>query len=263
MCRTPEPMGARTLLTMPRDPLPVSPPPADRRTLVEEVLVVLALSLFASAVFAVLSLIEAPVKGQIAYAAPQTPFFARQVAGFVFGLAPVYLVFHLVRRTGEGLGAIGLGSDRPRADLISGAALFAVVGLAGLGIYLGAVALGVNRFVVPAPPPDHWWTYPAVFMNAAQAALLEEVVVLGYLVTRLEQIGWGTTAAIVGSAVLRGSYHLYQGFGGFAANVAMGLLFAWLFTRTRRTWPFVVAHFLLDVAAAVGWLLFRDRLPGF
>jgi membrane protease YdiL (CAAX protease family) len=43
----------------------------------------------------------------------------------------------------------------------------------------------------------------------------------------------------------------------------MGLLFAWLFTRTRRTWPFVVAHFLLDTAAAVGWLLFRNHLPGF
>ena len=28
-------------------------------------------------------------------------------------------------------------------------------------------------------------------------------------------------------------------------------------------WPFVVAHVLLDVGAGVGFILFRDRLPGF
>jgi hypothetical protein len=36
-----------------------------------------------------------------------------------------------------------------------------------------------------------------------------------------------------------------------------------MFTRTRRAWPFVVAHFLLDVGAGVGFLLFRKHLPGF
>ena len=65
------------------------------------------------------------------------------------------------------------------------------------------------------------------------------------------------------SAALRASYHLYQGWGGFLGNLAMGLLFSVLFVRWRRTWPFVVAHFLLDVAAGLGYILFRDRLPGF
>jgi CAAX protease family protein len=100
-------------------------------------------------------------------------------------------------------------------------------------------------------------------MNALEAALVEEVIVLGYLVTRLEQLGWSAAAAIGASALLRGSYHLYQGWGGFVGNLAMGVLFAWLFTRTRRTWPFVIAHLLLDLGAAAGFLLFRDRLPGF
>ena len=223
----------------------------------------LALSLLASAASAIVTLFEAPVKGVVVASANQSPLFVRQVLGFVFGLAPVFLVVHLVRRSGEGPGAIGLRLDQPARDALTGSALFVVVGLAGIGIYLGAVALGVNRFVVPAPPPDHWWTYPAVFMNAAEAALVEEIIVLGYLVTRLQQVDWPVWAAIGGSALLRGSYHLYQGWGGFAGNLAMGLVFGWLFVRTRRTWPFVVTHFLLDVSAAVGWLLFRDRLPGF
>ncbi len=39
---------------------PTPPAPADRRTLIEEVLVVLMLSFLASAVYAILNLLEAP-----------------------------------------------------------------------------------------------------------------------------------------------------------------------------------------------------------
>jgi membrane protease YdiL (CAAX protease family) len=138
-----------------------------------------------------------------------------------------------------------------------------VVGVAGIAVYLASVAVGVNRFVVPVPPLGHWWTVPALVLNSAEAALVEEVVVVAYLVTRLRQIGWTERGAIGASALLRGAYHLYQGFGGFAGNLAMGVLFAWIFTRTRRAWPFVVAHLLLDVGAGLGFLLFRTHLPGF
>jgi membrane protease YdiL (CAAX protease family) len=250
--------------TLLRDLPSVPPPPADRRALVEEVLIVLALSLLASAVYAVLSLLEGPVSGVVVAVGNQSDRFLRQVLGFVFGLAPVYLVLYLVtRRDLVGPGEIGLAGDRPGPDLVKGLGLFAVVGIAGLAIYLGAVTLEVNRFVVPVPPTGHWWTIPALLLNAAEAALVEEVIVLGYLITRLQQIRWGPWAAIVAAAVLRASYHLYQGWGGFAGNLLMGLFFGVLFLRWRRTWPFVVAHFLLDVAAGVGFLLFRDRLPGF
>jgi uncharacterized protein len=242
---------------------PTPPPPIDRRTLTEEVVVVLLLSLLASAVYAILSLLEAPLAGTVVASANQSTQVARQLAGFVFGLAPVFLVLHLVRRSGEGVGGIGLALDRPGPDLVKGVALFAVVGLAGIGIYLAAVELGVNRFVIPAPPLGHWWTVPVLGLNALEAALVEEIIVLGYLVTRLRQLSWSPLAAIVGSSALRASYHLYQGWGGFLGNLAMGVLFAALFLRWRRTWPFVVAHMLLDLAAGLGYIAFRERLPGF
>jgi membrane protease YdiL (CAAX protease family) len=248
--------------------IPPIPAGTDRRTLVEEVLVVLALSLLASAVFAVIDLLSAPLKGVTVASVNQNPELAKQLAGLVFGLAPVWLVIHLVRRSGEGADAVGLGVDRTRVeplrlDLARGGALFVVIGLGGIGVYLGAVALGVNRFVVPVPPLGYWWTVPVLILNAAAAALLEEVIVLGYLVTRLRQLGWTPVTAIAGSSLLRGSYHLYQGWGGFLGNLAMGVLFGVVFTRWRRTWPFVIAHFLLDVAAGIGFILFRRHLPGF
>jgi membrane protease YdiL (CAAX protease family) len=252
---------ATTLAGMELAPTP--PAPAARRTLYEEIVAVLAISLLASAAYAIVSLLTAPVKGVTVAAANPDPLFANQLLGFVFGLAPALVVVHLVRRDGEGVGVIGLTWDRPRQDLIRGVALFAVVGLGGLGIYLAAVRLGVNRFVIPAPPPGHWWTWPALVMDATGAAVLEEVIVLGYLVTRLQQVGWTPIAAVIGSAILRGGYHLYQGWGGFAGNLLMGLLFGLLFLRWRRTWPFVIAHLLLDFAAGAGYLLFRHHLPGF
>jgi membrane protease YdiL (CAAX protease family) len=254
----------RTVTAMDPALLPPTPAaPADRRTLWEEIGVVLMLSLLASAVYAVIDLASAPVSGVYVAAGNQSAQFAKQMAGFVFGLAPVYLVFHLVRRDGEGLAGIGMAWDRPRFDLTRGLGLFAVVGVAGIGVYFGAVALGVNRFVVPVPPMGHWWTVPALLLNSAEAALLEEVIVVGFLITRLRQLDWTPFAAIAASSLLRASYHLYQGWGGFLGNLAMGVLFATLFLRWRRTWPFVIAHFLLDVGAGIGFLVFRDRLPGF
>jgi uncharacterized protein len=244
--------------------VPVPPARSDRRTLTEEVLVVLSLSVLSGAAYAILSLIESPVSGVVVAAANQSNAFARQLLAFVFGLAPAFLVLHLVRRSGEGPAVIGLGTPQPAQDAGRGAALFLVVGAAGLGIYLAAVALGVNRYVVPTPPLGHWWTVPAVFLNAIEAAAVEEIVLLGYLLTRLQQLSWSATQAVGASALLRGTYHLYQGWGGFAGNLAMGALFGILFLRwRRRTWPFLLAHALLDVGAGVGFILFGDRLPGF
>lgn len=233
-----------------------------RETLREEIAVVLSISLLASAVYAIISYTQAPLRGVTVHSVPQVSF-PTQLANVVFGLAPVWLVVYLVRRSGEGLEVIGLAGDRPRHDLGRGVALFALTGIAGILIYLGAVALGVNRFVVPVPPLGHWWTVPVLVLIALQAALVEEVIVVGYLTTRLQQLGLTAAAAVGTSALLRGTYHLYQGWGGFAGNLALGLFFGAVFVRTRRTWPLVVAHVLLDVGAGVGYLLFREHLPGF
>src|SRR5919205_3544044 len=109
--RTPRPrqLGDYRVRRLPSGVAPPAPVPA--ATLAEETLIVLALSLLASAVFAIISLATAPVRGISVVATNQSPVFASQLAQFVFGLAPVWLVFYLVRRNGEGLAAIGLAFD--------------------------------------------------------------------------------------------------------------------------------------------------------
>ena len=141
-----------------------------------------------------------------------------------------------------------------------GVALAALVGGTGLLFYLAMHAAGLNLRVQPTDLDGTWWSLPILIFASVTNALLEEIVVLGYLIHRLEQIGWSRTAAIGTSAVIRGAYHLYQGFGGFIGNVAMGLLFGWLYTKWRRTTPFIIAHAIIDIVAFTGYALLRTRL---
>ena len=76
---------------------------------------------------------------------------------------------------------------------------------------------------------------------------------VGYLFARLRQLAWGAWAVIGVSAVVRGSYHLYQGIGPFFGNVAMGVLFGWLYQRYGRVLPLVIAHFVIDLVVFVGY----------
>lgn len=245
--RETEPNSAPTLAT------------PDRRVLGEEVLVVLSLSLVAAAVDALLSFLRAPVNPTVAVSLFRDVELAAQVADIVFDFAPVALVVHLARRTGEGLRPFGLSMGTVGQDTRWGIAGGLGVAAVGLGLYLGAIGLGVNRFVIPVPPLGHWWTVPILVLGAAQNAVLEEVVVVGYLIRRLEQIGWSGVIAVAASATLRASYHLYQGWGGFLSNLALGLAFGYAFLRWRRTWPLVVAHAFVDVLAGVGYILARGH----
>lgn len=233
--------------------------PAGRRVLSEEVLVVLSLSVLASAVFAVINLLSAPVHRSVTVRVFANVELATQVASIVFGLAPVALVVHLARRSGERLEAFGLGTATLARDTAWGSLLGLGVAGVGLGLYIATIALNINRFVVPVPPLGHWWTVPVLVAGALQNALLEEVVVVGYLIRRLEQIGWGVVAAVLGSAILRGSYHLYQGWGGFAGNVLLGLVFGVIYLRWRRTWPLVAAHLLVDTLAGIAYIALRGN----
>src|SRR5213078_2746163 len=139
---------------------------------------------------------------------------------------------------------------------VMGLGLAAAIGIPSLGLYAAGRALGVTTAIIPSGLDQYWWTVPVLVLSAVRHAIVEEVIVVGYLLDRFSRFGWSTPLAIGVSAVLRGSYHLYQGFGPFLGNALMGVLFAWLYTRTRRVMPLVVAHAVLDIVAFVGFSLF-------
>ncbi len=259
----------------PWDPEPVDDPGA-RRGLRRETLLVLGVSLGSSAVYALLSIIEkltraVPLSQQTTAmnqsATPDRPWLdlAYQLANILLPLVPVLLALYLlnhVRRPSTEVRAgrfIGLDRTEPGRDLLRGVGLAAVIGIPGLGLYLLARALGVNTNVAAANLEAVWWTVPVLVLAAVGNAVLEEVVMVGYLFTRWRQSGWAWPLVVALSALVRGSYHLYQGFGGFVGNIAMGLILGIVFVRTRRVMPLVVCHTILDVVAFLGYSLLRAR----
>jgi hypothetical protein len=143
----------------------------NRKVLRDEVVLVLALSLAASALYAIVDLLSAPIRGV------EAPLFADvglvyQLLNLATSIVPVFLVLHLLHRDGESAASIGLDTRHRWADLRWGVGLAALVGAVGLGIYILAVGLGVNRTVIPIPPTGHWWTVPVLLLAAARAGLL-------------------------------------------------------------------------------------------
>ncbi len=246
-----------------------SPPP--RRLIGWEIFVVFAVSLGASGLYALVSLIgsltaptslgrqHAVLNGSLAPGRPLLDLFL-QLASTVISLAPVALVFYLMARSGESPSDLGLDTRQPARDAARGAALAAVIGGSGLGLYLAAYNLGISLNVVAEQLPAVWWRIPVLILSAAQNGTLEEILVIGYLLRRLDQLGWTPPRAIAASAVLRGSYHLYQGLGGFLGNAVMGVIFGVLYRRWGRVTPLIIAHTLIDAVAFVGYAALHGRV---
>jgi membrane protease YdiL (CAAX protease family) len=229
-----------------------------------EIVCVLAVSLGASGVYALVQYIgsltapvalskqQVVVHGTLAPGRPLLDLFL-QLTNITLALAPVLLVFYLLARAGEGPSSIGVDLRQPGRDLARGAALAALIGGSGLGLYLIAYHIGVELNVVAENLPDVWWRIPVLLLSAFQNAIVEEVIVVGYLLSRLDKLGVRPGRAIVISAVIRGSYHLYQGVGAFVGNAVMGLIFGFLYRRWGRVTPLIIAHFLIDAVTFVGY----------
>ena len=142
------------------------------------------------------------------------------------------------------------------------------------GLVATKVPLAAQTVVLAAPRDTHVWldvTYQIVDLatqlapvllvaSAAGSAISEEVIVGGYLLHRFRQLGWSDNAALLTAAVVRGSYHLYQGWGGAIDNLVLGLFFGRIFQRRGRVMPLLLAHFLVDAVAYVGYVELKGKV---
>ncbi len=241
-----------------------------------EILIVLALSLGKSGVYAVVNLIDkatqAPLGSQTTRLNPSLnsrEYFdlTYQLLDIFFTLVPVALVLFLlyVSLRSSPFRLLGFDFARWKSDILWGFLLFLAMGLGTLGVYAVGRALGVTTAIVPSALDAYWWTVPVLLLSAVRHAVLEEVVVVGWFFDRLRRLSvnsprfsspWFNTAwIVVVSALVRGSYHLYQGIGPFFGNFAMGLVFGIFYVKYRRVMPLVYAHFLLDAVGFVGFAL--------
>ena len=92
-----------------------------------------------------------------------------------------------------------------------------------------------------------------LLLSAAHDGILEEILVIGYLLRQARSARLDALEGDPGGAVLRGSYHLYQGFGAFVGNAVMGIIFGVLYRRWGRVMPLIIAHALIDAVTFVGY----------
>ncbi|GAA3000236.1 type II CAAX endopeptidase family protein [Kitasatospora albolonga] len=253
----------------------VSTPPeaagTSRRLLGIELLVVLGLSFGMSGLGALISFVgsltePAELGKQVATLngsrAPGRPWLdlAWQLYYIGRGLMPVVLVGYLLVREGVSLRVLGFDLREKLRDFGRGTAVAAAIGGSGLLLYLASQAAGFNLTVAPSGLPEVWWRVPVLIASAWENSIAEEVIVLGFLLRRLGQLGWSWPAIVVTSSLLRGSYHLYQGVGGLVGNIVMGVVFCLLYRRWGRVMPLVVAHALIDTVAFVGYALLAGHV---
>ena len=116
-----------------------------------------------------------------------------------------------------------------------------------LGILLYSTVIGTGF--------GTWFEFPrlgtsqldfgTVLLFSVVNGIYEETFVVGYVVACLAR--QSTRVVIISSALIRFSYHVYQGPEAVLFILPMGLVFAYLYVKYRRLWPLVLCHIILDI----------------
>jgi membrane protease YdiL (CAAX protease family) len=170
----------------------------------------------------------------------------------------IALIFFIVARSGESPASFGLKRLRIFKDSAQGFGIFVLGMVVHYAIwYRVAGAFGtytahqllhtdLSRIAIPTGHNSISLLMVASFANG----LAEELVCRAYLIPRFERLFNSTLKAWLLSSLLFGSYHIYQGVGGFISITAIGLLYGGIFCLTRRLWPIAIAHAIQDFVAS-------------
>ena len=135
---------------------------------------------------------------------------------------------------------------------VSAWAMMAVVGAALLPLHLHQ-ASGVVRALAPHSAPELvLW-----MLVSLSAGVGEEFVFRGYLLRQFTRWSGNVPVAVVGTAVLFGCMHFYEGAAGVMLITVLGAGYATVAARRGDLRTVMVAHFLQD--AVTGWVIYMHR----
>jgi membrane protease YdiL (CAAX protease family) len=214
------------------------PPPlprADHRALWWEVAVVLAVGVIPNLMGAI-SFVFQPT--------PPLPYWLDTLHFAILSGCTILVVMYLIGRSGDGWERFGV--VRPRWwD-------------AAIALVLMLVCESIWRIIEGFPWPELATSHVAfpqaqgladhIMMVAKHglSAFAEEIVRV-YLITRLAVLFRSRGEAVLVSAILFASYHLYQGLPGLANALLIGIAFGIVFLLLRRVWPLALGHALYNI----------------
>ena len=166
----------------------------------------------------------------------------------LMGLAILIVVWRLGLRP-QRLSLASLGLVAPSTSLVL-TGLFALLALAGslsfTWVYANAVEYMGWQMLVPPGLPDGL-VFPGVAAVATYEALAvwtpltEEIFFRGFVFAGLTP-RLGIPRAIVVSALVFSSFHIFFSIGVLVPIFVTGMLLAWLYHRTGSLWPGIAAH---------------------
>jgi hypothetical protein len=168
--------------------------------------------------------------------------------GYATTALTVPIALLLLARTGQPPGYLGLTRRGFRRDSVGAAGMFAGVWAANLVLVLIFLPLINNKHLTNTASNSHvpaYYIVYAVFLSAT-TAINEEVLVNGYFLTRLSQLGWSPRRAFALSLAVRTSYHAYYGVG-LLATIPLGYIVTRSFQKRQRLTRPILVHFVNDV----------------
>ena len=168
----------------------------------------------------------------------------------------VPLTLLLLARTGQRPADLGLTRAR-WSDIGTGIGL-ASAALGATYLLAGLLAPLEHSKLSNATGPLHVPTYYIVFgiSQSLLTSIAEETAVNGYLITRLDQLGWSPAAAFWLSLALRTSYHAYYGIA-LIFTLPFGYFVTRSFQKHRKLSRPILAHFLYDSTVFLIAILLR------
>ena len=153
----------------------------------------------------------------------------------------------LLARTGQWPRSLGLSRRRLLRDVLPGVGLLAGAWLSSAVLLLPLAGILDNNSLTNQQHNTHVPAYFIIYavVVSLTTAVNEEVIVNGYLMTRLSQLGWRPWPALGVSLALRTSYHAYYGIA-LIATVPFGYWATRSFQKHQRLGRPIIAHFLND-----------------
>jgi len=237
-------------------PLPAAPVFSDRQMRIIELTMVCVLAFgysFISSLNTWLYSVAHPAADAVARASTtdELPW----VGMVVQELSVLAVVWYVLLRRGKSF--VQLGLTWKRSDLGWSVGLYWGGGLAYYLVYMGCHYCGLTGGHLG----DAAYSVGKHLFGAQVAVMavvfgfinpfFEELIARAYVMTEVKALGGSMFLAVVFSALLQASYHLYQGIPSMLGLAAVFFLYSLFYARTGRITPVVLAHLYTDVISTL------------